>query len=128
MADSTDRDDLTESAWLGVRLKEARESLGLPQSAVADHLAIPRPSVSDMESGRRKVAFLELKRLAALYRKPLQFFLDEEADVEADETFRALYRTTAELSSEDQTQLLRFAQFLREAGPARPPSVREEGQ
>ena len=65
---------LNEPELLGQRLREAREALGLPQSAVADHLDIPRPSVSEIEAGKRKVTFLELKRLAALYRRPIAYF------------------------------------------------------
>lgn len=111
----------TEPELLGQRLREARETLGLPQAAVADHLNIPRPSVSDIESGRRKVTFLELKQLAALYRRPIAFFSGEEPDLATDETNGALFRTTSELSPGDQEQVLRFAQFLRDAGPAQPP-------
>ncbi|WP_419946958.1 helix-turn-helix domain-containing protein [Candidatus Poriferisodalis sp.] len=110
-----------ESAALGKRLKDAREAIGLPQAAVADHLGIPRPSVSDIETGRRRVAFLELKQLAALYRRPLSHFSGDESD-EVDATTQALFRTASGLSDDDRQQVLRFAQFLREAGPARAPS------
>ena len=117
----------SEPEVLGRRLREARESLGLPQAAVANHLDIPRPSVSDMESARRKVTFLELKRLAALYRRPLSFFSDAEDDIPDDETTGALFRATSGLSSGDQEQVLRFAQFLHDAGPAQPPQRASEG-
>jgi transcriptional regulator with XRE-family HTH domain len=112
----------TEPEQLGQRLRDAREALGLPQTAVADHLEIPRPSVSEMETGRRKVTFLELKRLAALYRRPLSYFSDDVTEPRDDETTSALYRATSELNSTDREQVLRFAQFLRDAGPAKPPS------
>ena len=108
---------------LGKLLREARESLGLPQGVVADHLGIPRPSVSDMETGRRKVTFLELKQLAALYRRPISYFSGEPVyDAPQDETSVELFRAASDLSEEDREQVLRFAQFLRDAGPARPPS------
>jgi transcriptional regulator with XRE-family HTH domain len=110
----------SEPQLLGQRLREAREALGLPQAAVADHLNIPRPSVSDLEAGRRRVTFLELKQLAALYRRPLSYFSGEDTDIH-DETSQALYRTTAQLNDDDREQVLRFAQFLRDAGPAQPP-------
>jgi len=113
--------DLNEPELLGQRLREAREALGLPQSAVADHLDIPRPSVSEIEAGKRKVTFLELKRLATLYRRPIAYFSGDPAATNEDSTTTALYRTTAELSTTDREQVLRFAQFLRDAGPAQPP-------
>ncbi len=114
---------LSEPERLGRLLREARESLGLPQGLVADHLGIPRPSVSDMEAGRRKVTFLELKQLAALYRRPIAYFSGEPVyDSSHDETTVELFRAASDLSDEDREQVLRFAQFLRDAGPARPPT------
>lgn len=111
----------SEPETLGRRLKEAREAIGLPQAAVANHIGIPRASVSDIETGRRRVAFLELKQLAALYRRPFSYFSGDEEDDSVSATARALFRTASELSENDRQQVLRFAQFLREAGPARPP-------
>ncbi|WP_419552879.1 helix-turn-helix domain-containing protein [Candidatus Poriferisodalis sp.] len=111
----------SEPEALGRRLKEAREAIGLPQAVVADHLSIPRASVSDMETGRRRVTFFELKQLTALYRRPFSYFSGDDEDAAVDATAQALYRTTSELSEDDRQQVLRFAQFLREAGRARPP-------
>ena len=50
----------SDDAWraLGERLREAREYVGLSQETVANALTIPRPSVSDMESGKRKVSMI----------------------------------------------------------------------
>lgn len=120
---SVDEEVVSEPERLGQLLREARESLGIPQGTVADHLGIPRPSVSDMEAGRRKVTFLELKQLAALYRRPISFFSGEEmyGDTQ-DETTVELFRAASDLSDEDREQVLRFAQFLRDAGPATPPT------
>ena len=121
MSSSSEYPASSESETLGMRLKEAREAIGLPQVAVAEHLNIPRASVSDIETGRRRVTFLELKQLAALYRRPYSYFSGDEEDVAVEATAQALYRTASELSEDDRQQVLRFAQFLREAGPARPP-------
>lgn len=118
--------DTPEPIELGRRLREAREYLGLSQEQVADHLGIPRPSVSTIEGGKRRISFLELKSLAALYRRPLSYFSDEETPA-ADETTDALFRTTQELSTTDREQVLRFAQFLKTAGPAKPPTRNTAG-
>lgn len=119
----------SEPILLGQRLREARESLGLPQAAVADHLEIPRTSVSEIEAGRRRVSFLELRQLAKLYRRPMSFFSGDEPDNdETDETRHALFRTTSDLSESDREQVLRFAQFLRDAGPAKPPERTHEAE
>ena len=54
---------------LGARLREAREYLGLSQDEVARVVSLPRPAVSLIESGQRKVDALELKKFAELYRR-----------------------------------------------------------
>lgn len=105
---------------LGQRLKEARESLGLTQAAVAESLAMPRPSISEIEAGRRKVGVIELERLARLYRRPVDHFLGRSPSATGDEVVEALFRTTSALSGDDRKQVLRFAEFLRTAGPAKP--------
>ncbi len=106
-------------ASMGARLRQAREFLGLSQEAVAESLGVPRASVSAMESGRRKVSSLELQDLARLYKRPMDFFLDDRYDeVAEDETVQALYRATSNLAQDDKEQVLRFAEFLRGAGQA----------
>jgi transcriptional regulator with XRE-family HTH domain len=106
---------------LGERLRSSREFLGLSQSEVADALGIPRPSVTHIEAGRRKVSTSELQRLARLYGQSYEYFLGEASEVPEDETAQALFRATRDLSDEDRQQVLRFAQFLRNAGPPPPP-------
>lgn len=106
-----------EQEQLGNRLRESREYLGLSQEFVSEHLGIPRASISAMENGKRKVSSLELKQLARIYKQPLSYFLDGE-DFPTDATFNALYRTAKDLSDQDREQVLRFAQFLRQAGRA----------
>jgi transcriptional regulator with XRE-family HTH domain len=105
----------TEQQVVGKRLRAARETLGLTQDDVAGALGIQRTSVIAMEAGRRNVTALELRRLARLYRRSVQWLLGEEEEAVAVDN--ALYRATADLSEEDKEQVLRFAQFLASAGP-----------
>jgi transcriptional regulator with XRE-family HTH domain len=105
-------DDIGEQERLGARLKEAREYIGLLQEDVA---SIPRASVSALEAGKRKVTGLELRRLARLYRRSVNWLLgDEETDL--GQTATPLFRATASLSDTDKEQVLRFAEFLASAG------------
>lgn len=102
------------------RIREAREYLGLSQGVVADAVGVPRPSISMMESGQRKVSADELRKLAQLYRKPYGYFLGEEVvgeTAESAESVTALFRAAKDLSENDRLQVLRFAEFLRDAGP-----------
>ena len=106
---------------MGARLRQAREYLGLSQEAVAEALGVPRASVSAMESGRRKVSSLELRDLAHLYQRPLDWFYGSEAEpIPEDETVSALFHATRDLTAEDKEQVLRFAEFLKGAGQAPP--------
>ena len=108
-------------AAMGARLREAREFLGLSQEVVAEALGIPRASVSAMESGRRKVSSLELRDLARLYKRPLEFFYSGDARstaTEEDKATQALFRATRNLTADDREQVVRFAEFLKGAGQA----------
>lgn len=117
------RDDEDEWRALGERLRESREYLGLSQQEVADLLGLSRPAITHMEAGKRKVSTLELRELARLYRRPFEWLVGEASDrnVADDELTQALYRTTRELSDRDRAQLLRFAEFLSDAGGPPPP-------
>ncbi|WP_419845310.1 helix-turn-helix domain-containing protein [Candidatus Poriferisocius sp.] len=114
--------DSSEQMALAQRLREAREYIGLLQEDVAAVLDIPRASVSAIESGKRRVSSLELRRLGRLYRRPVAWLLGEE-DTEVDVN-APLYRATAALSDQDKEQVLRFAEFL--AGAGRPGAIRAE--
>lgn len=108
--------DADEQVALARRLRFAREYIGLLQEDVAAALGIPRASVSAIESGKRRVSSLELRRLGRLYRRPVAWLLDEQgAALEPD---APLLRAIEALSDHDKEQVLRFAEFL--AGAGRP--------
>lgn len=98
---------------LADRLREARESAGLSQEEVAQKLSLPRPAISQIENGHRRVEALELARLAKLYGKPLGHFAEDSA-ASVSPRVEALHRATAELSDRDRAEVLRFAEFLRQ--------------
>ncbi len=75
---------------LARRLRAARESCQMTQEEVADHLELSRAAISQMEQGRRGVSSLELYRLAHLYGRDIQDFLEE--DLSEGETVMALFR------------------------------------
>jgi transcriptional regulator with XRE-family HTH domain len=106
--------DIREQAKIGARLKEAREYVGLLQEDIASVLSIPRASVSALESGKRRVTGLELRRLARVYRRTVGWLLGEE-DIEISQA-EPLFRATESLSERDREQVLRFAEFLAAAG------------
>lgn len=106
-----------DARQLARRLRESREFVNLSQQFVAEQTAIPRSAISDIERGTRRVESLELKRLAELYRMPVDYFLgtdppDDIAGDTGDPTMQALARATGEMGAEGKEQVLRFALFL----------------
>jgi transcriptional regulator with XRE-family HTH domain len=55
------------------RLRDARKRAGLSQEEVAKRLGIRRPSISEIERGRREVKVGELYAMAELYGVPAEF-------------------------------------------------------
>ena len=100
-----------EQQQLTVRLREAREYLGLSQEAVAAKTGISRTAISAIENGKRRVEALELQALAGLYRHPVDYFLADAGTV--PENIRAIAREAATLTDRDREEVLRFAQFLK---------------
>ncbi len=111
---ASDDDDGAERAALAQRLREAREFVGLSQEEVATALRIPRPAVTLIESGSRKVEAVELNRLSALYGQSVDFLLKGQTTKE-DTRLLFLARATQGLTPRDMEELERFAAFLRNA-------------
>ncbi|NMF28839.1 helix-turn-helix domain-containing protein [Cellulosimicrobium aquatile] len=108
--------DAAEAAALAGRLRAERQYIGLSQADVAEVLGIPRAAVSALETGRRRVTGLELKRLAELYGTSVDQLVGNGPPEDA--TTAALFRTAMGLTANDKEQVLRFAEFLRSAGRA----------
>ena len=108
---------------IGRRLRDMREYLGLSQDEVARVLKMPRPAISLIESGDRKVDALALKRFADLYQQSVDHFITEPSDSaktkgvsllpRAPRDVADLARTASRLSPADRVELARFAEFLR---------------
>jgi len=129
MSDDVPGDDLAaqteqERREVASRLRQARELLGLTQADVAAALGVQRTSINAIEAGKRNVNGVELRRLARLYRRPVEWLLGVDSPPPAAD---ALYRATQKLSEEDKEQVVRFAEFLGAAGtpPRRRPRATE---
>ena len=66
-------------AELRRRLRDARASAGLTQRDVAARLNRPPSFIAKVESGERRLDVLELDDLAAIYGKPLDWFVPSRA-------------------------------------------------
>lgn len=94
---------------LGARLQAAREAAGFTQEEIAEQLGISRAAVSQLEAGRTRLDSLTLRRLATLYRRPIESFFDEElAEESVDELVLAKIRA---LPAKDRAVISRFLEF-----------------
>jgi transcriptional regulator with XRE-family HTH domain len=111
-----DEVEVDDARDLARRLREAREFVNLSQQFVAEQTGIPRSAISDIERGTRRVESLELKRLAAVYRMPVGFFLEapdpELAGAVDDPKVVALTRAAEGMDEKSKGEVLRFALFL----------------
>lgn len=57
------------------KLKQARLASGLTQPEVAAKLNKPQSYISKSENGDRRIDITELKKMAALYKKDINFFI-----------------------------------------------------
>ena len=111
----TDESDRTA---LGARLKETREYRGFSQEEVAKYLGVPRSAVSLIESGARRLDVLEVRKLAQLYECSIEELTGEKALEDAEpNSIKMVARAAADLSPEDRSEVLRFAQFLKSRKP-----------
>ena len=64
-----------EYAQIIKKIKQAREESGLRQIDVAKQLKRPQSYISRIESGEYRLDILELKLLAKIYAKNIEWFL-----------------------------------------------------
>ena len=100
---------------IGSRLREAREYLDLTQQEVAEALGLPRPAISLIEKGQRRLETVELKRLAELYGRPISDFTGERVEQQPEE-IRMLMRKAEAMSDQDRKEIVRFADWLLSRG------------
>lgn len=102
---------------IGERLRWARTRLGLTQEEVAESMQMSRPTISQIEAGKRPVSSLEISRFARLYHVPVHVLLQEaaEGEVVAEEAFfRLAEAATPELKPTTRAVLLDFVEDCRE--------------
>lgn len=108
--------DRTTKAKIAERVRTFREYRGFSQEDVARALGIPRPAVSLIESGERKVDAIELKKLAQLFACSMDDIMGGSTILgvpEEDESVRMVARAAKDLTPQDRTEVLKFAEYLR---------------
>jgi len=59
------------------RLKKARQESGLKQIEVAEKLGKPQSYISKIEQGERRIDIAELKLIAQIYKKDINYFISK---------------------------------------------------
>ena len=105
---------------IGQRLRFARQSRQITQESAGAGLGLQRSAISLMESGQRQVSTLELTRLAELYGRPIEWFVNPNIPMEQEDPVVALFRAEPDLQSEVvQAHASRCLRLLREGASLR---------
>ena len=95
------------------RLRLAREMAGLTQGQVAKCLGWHRPTVSEIEAGRRRVQVEELTTLAGLYGVNIPWIIGEGKSAAISDRAMLAARELDKLKDEDLDRLLQLIRALK---------------
>lgn len=99
---------------VSVRLRQAREAAGLSQGQVAKKLEIHRPTVSEIEAGRRKVSAQEIEQFANLYGVSVEWIVSgSTGDESADARILMAARELSKMNEADLDRLMNTLRMLR---------------
>ena len=97
------------------RLRLARETSGLTQGQVAKMLSLHRPTISEIEAGRRRVSAEELQKFAKIYDISAAWLM---ASIEAktspgDDRILFAARQLSKLKDQDLARLIEVVRMLK---------------
>lgn len=96
------------------RIREAREAAGLSQGQVARKLDMHRPTITEIEAGRRKVSAEELGRFASLYGVSAEWLVNgSTSDESGNARLLLAARELSKMSDADLDRLMKMLRMLR---------------
>jgi transcriptional regulator with XRE-family HTH domain len=102
----------SKKAAIASRLRLARERAGLSQGQIAKVLKMHRPTISEIEAGRRAVSAEELTEFAKAYSVTITWLTGEPRDPGADKLELAA-RELSKLKPADVERLMDLLKSLR---------------
>ena len=99
---------------IGIRLKEARNNVGMYQEDAARSMEMSRPTLSAIEAGKRAVTAEEIKDFAGLYHVTTNWLLFG-ADQEEENRMQRLgayYQLFMKLSGQEQKEVIQFMERI----------------
>ncbi|WP_173780726.1 helix-turn-helix domain-containing protein [Agarilytica rhodophyticola] len=101
------------------RLRSAREMAGLSQGQAAKRLGMHRPTISEIEAGRRNVKSDELTKFADLYRVEIVWIAEGKVSEEKiDQSILAAARELSSMKDEDIETLINTIKMIKSSGGA----------
>jgi len=108
-------DDLREA--IAGRLRTARETAGLSQGQAAKRLEMHRPTISEIEAGRRRVSAEEVVRFAELYSVDAKWIMEgSSSSVEDSDKIVLAARQLSKLKDKDLDRLMKLITMHRGSG------------
>jgi len=99
---------------IGGRLRMARETAGLSQGQVAKRLGMHRPTISEIEAGRRRVSGEEIAAFSELYGVDANWITEgSNTTSEGTDKIMLAARQLSKLKNKDLDRLLGLLQMLR---------------
>lgn len=104
----------TTREQIAARLRQAREASGLSQGQVAKFLNLHRPTVTEIEAGRRRVSGEELKKMANLYKVSIDWITaSSDKSNPSEEKILLAARELSKMKDDDLDNLLSLLKMLR---------------
>jgi transcriptional regulator with XRE-family HTH domain len=102
---------------IATRLRTARETAGLSQGQAAKRLEMHRPTISEIEAGRRRVSAEEVVRFAYLYSVDAKWIMEGSmSSVEDSDKIVLAARQLSKLKDKDLDRLMKLIKMLRGSG------------
>jgi len=105
---------MSEKKNVAVRLRQAREYAGLSQGQVAKMLDMHRPTISEIEAGRRRVSAEELTEFARIYDVGASWLLGEDLEMNDAEmaSIELAARELSKLKKVDREAVIKLLRSL----------------
>ena len=99
-------------AAIAARLRQAREQAGLSQGQTAKLLCKHRPTITEVEAGRRRVSAEELVVFAELYRVSPAWLMGDREEGSFPSDIAIAARQLERLKPDDRDRVINFLQSL----------------